>query len=288
MISIACNSILLQQLQTTSKIVYPILTAIGFTSLFTHLYEYRTHQRLYQTLILILKFFALELAMLSTVTAYYPELWISHYRIMSMLNSIGVFCYPILFMVTDLEMLKLLYVLTSFSVGFIVKVQIFELLLGIGLGGGVLCFPFTDLSANHICSKWYDLITILIGYASLVVVCQCIYISIKMFQYVTSAHASKERTVYIWYAIPTILIFFIVCVVGDVMAVVGFQIRTYKSECSIAGDIGIILVNGSTCLSTLLIFIYGFIFKFIKNMKFGEEHVVRHSKKASRNVAMTK
>ncbi|KAI8893513.1 hypothetical protein BC833DRAFT_285964 [Globomyces pollinis-pini] len=123
------------------KIISPIATVFGFISL---IFEVRSIWgrviRKHQILLILINYLGFHISFTTMMKFFYPDLFVTPIWCKAM-TFWAVFLHIMGLLLADTEMLKLMYVITPFSVNKIQKFQIVEICVGFVFGGGLIFGP---------------------------------------------------------------------------------------------------------------------------------------------------
>ncbi|KAJ2999392.1 hypothetical protein HDV02_003010 [Globomyces sp. JEL0801] len=188
---------------------------------------------------------------------------------MALLGGWPAFLIIWLTMICDMELLKLLQILTPFFTTDRIKViQIIETIVSFGLGGGVLLWPFSDFDYAGLISKWYNFTILLQLISAMLVAIQCTYISIKMYQFAVRKKGQdgvkiRQKT---YRAIFLVLLFLCNGLFIATAALVGALMSTTSDATT--NRLSTLLYATSGIPTPIQILIYYHIFESIKGIKF--------------------
>ncbi|KAI8894079.1 hypothetical protein BC833DRAFT_652386 [Globomyces pollinis-pini] len=262
-------------LNTTTMILW-ILIPIGFIlSILVFIYimyvSRKKRSTTYLNLIKIIAIANIPYSLQAIIMLFYPESMTMHitHRILTFIGGWSGFTSIWLFLICDMELLKLLYIITPFfTPNRIYKIQIIETIICFLLGGGVLLWPFSDLNVNGIISMWYNLIVLQQFMSTILITIQCSYISIKMYQFTLQKRGQdrnkiKRKT---FRAIFQIFVFFSTCLTGMLIILTGILIFFDKSPLS--RRLSNIVTSSSCLVGPFQILSYYHIFDTIVGIKF--------------------
>ncbi|KAI8894075.1 hypothetical protein BC833DRAFT_606198 [Globomyces pollinis-pini] len=244
------------------------------------LYQAGRRESRYLLLIRLLAFANIPLTIQANLALFSPQYLIDEFphRIMAVLGGWSAFLIIWLYMICDMELLKLLQVITpKFTPQRIRNIQIIETFLSFLLGGGILIWPFSDFHYEGLVSKWYNFIILLQFISAILIALQCTYISTKMYQFATQKKGQdggqiRRRT---YQSIFQIVVFFVLCLMASACPLSGALFLTDSNPITIR--ISTLLYNSCCIFSPMQILVYYQIFESIKKIKF--EKLINKKKK---------
>ncbi|KAI8895120.1 hypothetical protein BC833DRAFT_567759 [Globomyces pollinis-pini] len=256
------------------SIGFPLASLIGLYSLIRQIMHWRSsaYSQTYLYLLLILKYFALQIAVTNTLVVFVPACFPKSrlgYSLVKFFSGWPHGLISILLMVCDMEMLKLLKVIAPFFTSRkIVIIQAIEVIVGFILGGGIFYFPLSSMDSF---AFMYIRLSILLHIlSSILVVIQCLFISYKMLELSLQTKHDSKLQVRFYKVVAQVILFMVLDLIGIVVLVIAASIisETAGGVANLFGDCMFSLVAS---FNTLKLHIYGLIFQSIKEIKFNNQ-----------------
>ncbi|KAI8895118.1 hypothetical protein BC833DRAFT_602397 [Globomyces pollinis-pini] len=259
-------------LLTIALLCTGISSLVGLINLIWSLFSNRNRKNWnrYSVLVLTLKFLVVELNVANLILMIItPTLKINNlvYRILKIVTYWPLFVFHLLLMYSNMEMMKLFYVITPFFTPQRIRIiQIVEISICFVVGGGLIYWPISDL--GEFAFNWGTVSSALPIISESTVICQCLYLSIKMKQFASKSKSTVQNSQWNYkksiFLVLTFTILLIISVGIWCRSIALFGKDAPQLQ-NIAGELGLIL---STAVLPLSIFLYSQIFESIKGIKF--------------------
>ncbi|KAI8895671.1 hypothetical protein BC833DRAFT_600445 [Globomyces pollinis-pini] len=246
------------------RFIFPCVCFFGISNLFKMVQQPRNYySKRFNIMLLIL-------SIISTSQAIFHTVYVFIYTSMPNIYVYGMsswlaFSYALLFLLTDMELLRLLYIISPFFTSSrITMIQIIEVILFFILGGGVLLYP--NFIENDFFNVWYNIGTFsLYAMVGIMICSQCLCTSWNIYRFVNLHKTMIVGKPEYWKTIVRISCLGMLCLAQIVIASMALLVDTQSTNYTLVRG----LFLRMTCMITpIQSYVYQRIFSSIKKLTF--------------------